>query len=71
MYKNLIINLYLRVFSVAIHGKFHLCLLYYFSLFLFCALYKSGPEIRHYILEVSRYTNIVYIGDTGVYLVLT
>ena len=31
-------------------------------------LYKSGLQIIHYILEVLRYTNIVYIGR---YLVLT
>ena len=35
---------------------------------LVCKLYKSGLWIIHYILEVLRYTNIVYIGR---YLVLT
>ena len=36
--------------------------------FLVCELYKTGLKILYYIFEVSRYTNIVYI---GVYLVLT
>ena len=31
-------------------------------------LYKSGPQVMNYILEVPRYTNIVYM---VVYLVLT
>ena len=31
-------------------------------------MYKSGLKIMHYILKVSRFTNIVYIGK---YLVLT
>ena len=36
--------------------------------FLVCKLYRSGLLIMHYVLEVSRYTNVIYI---GVYLVLT
>ena len=31
--RNVSINLYLRPFSIAIHGKFYLCFLYYFRLF--------------------------------------
>ena len=35
---------------------------------LVCKLWKSGLQFIHYILKMSRYTNIVYIGR---YLVLT
>ena len=35
---------------------------------LVCKLYRYGLYIMHYILEVSGYTNIVYV---GIYLGLT
>ena len=38
------------------------------DIFLVCKMYKSDLKIMHYILKVSRFTNIVYIGK---YLVLT
>ena len=55
--------------SVLLFMESSICTVCNFSdLYLACKLYKSGLYIMHYILDVSRYTNIAYI---GVYLVLT
>ena len=63
MSRSLSINSYLRQSSIAIYGKFNL---YYLSVCTVFKLYKFDLQIMRYLLEVPRYTKIVY---TGVYLV--
>ena len=67
MSRNVSINLYLRPCSIAIYEKFYLYCLYHLRLF-WSVNCKTGLWIMYYILEVSKYTTIVYI---GIYLVLT
>ena len=68
MSRSLRINLCLKHFGIAIYENFDWYCFYLFRLFFVCKLYKTGLKIMYCILEISRYTNIVYI---GVYLVLT
>ena len=67
MSRSLTINLYLRPCSLAIYGNFYLYCLYIFRLFSSLQIVQIWSKIMHYILEVSKYTNIIYI---RVYLVL-
>ena len=68
MSRNLSINSYVGPCAIAIYGKFYLCCFTISDFFLACKLHRSDLQRMHYVLEVSRYTNIFYI---GVYWVLT
>ena len=66
---NLGSNVIWRYFRFLHWQKLHLQpLASYFNFFLVCKLCRSDLYIIHYILKVSRHTDIVYIGR---YLVLT